>query len=129
VTIFYRGPQVARPTAIPSNPDFAEIVARLGGEGPISAPGLNFSYGDIVAIVQALADSQQLCAYATDGRRQQVAFMLQQAPKMEQQITGAPIIPDQRPQGNGGRTDVTPVSPAHLNADKHADLARDGRPN
>jgi len=122
VTIFYRGPQVARPTAVPSNPDVAEIVARLGGQGPPGIPGFNFSYGDVVAIVQAMADSQQLSAYAMDGQRQQVAFVLQSAPRVERTISGAPAIPDQRPQGNG-RSDAAPAK------GKNANLAQETRRN
>src|SRR6185436_3055326 len=52
VTIFYRGIDVPKPVRVESNPDVAEVAARLGG---ISAPGqpvLNFSYSDVVAILQ-----------------------------------------------------------------------------
>jgi len=121
VTIFYRGPQVDRPTAIASNPDVAEIIARLGGEGP--PPALNFSYGDVVAIVQAMADSQQLYASA-NGQKQLVPFVLQQAPRLERTITGAPAIREQRPQGEG-QSEAAPVAPVR----KQADLAQETRPN
>jgi hypothetical protein len=132
VTIFYRGPQVTHPTAIASNPDVAEIVARLGGEGPDGTAGLNFSYGDVVAIVQAMADARQLSARSIDGRRQEVAFVLQQAPRVESKISGAPAIPDQRPQGTGSSDprERKPAKPAAASdrVDVTPDLAHDARP-
>ncbi|MGH7177082.1 MAG: flagellar basal body P-ring protein FlgI, partial [Tepidisphaeraceae bacterium] len=53
VSIFYRDPAVARPSAVRSFPDLADLVARLGGEGAIEEPQmLDFCYGDVVAIVR-----------------------------------------------------------------------------
>jgi hypothetical protein len=103
VTIFYRpvgssNPDtiVAPPVKVLSRPDLAEIIARLGGEG---GGGLSFNYGDIVSILSALTDNKKLSAVAS-GRRVPASFMLQELPHVEDQILGAPAIPDVRPQAD-----------------------------
>jgi flagellar basal body P-ring protein FlgI len=98
VKIYYRGPELRKPVTIASNADVAELVARMGGEGPVGQPALSFSYGDIVAMLQSMADAQQLSGWAS-GQRVPAAFVLQGVPKLEQTIYGAPVIPDaRRPQ-------------------------------
>lgn len=98
VTIFYRGPGVRRPEPVLSRPDVAELIARLGGEGE-NRRNLDFSYADIVAIVQAMSEAQKLSAPVA-GSRQKVAFVLQQIPRNEELLETAPAIPDlQRPTG------------------------------
>jgi hypothetical protein len=103
VTIFYRPPgaispeaRVKPPAKVLSRPDLAEIIARLGGEG---GGGLNFNYGDVVSILSALTDTKKLSAYAS-GQRVPASFMLQEAAGIEEQILGAPPIPDARPQAD-----------------------------
>jgi hypothetical protein len=118
VRIYYRGPEVRKPAPIASNPDIAEIVARLGGEGGANEPRLDFSYADIVAILQALSDARQVGAPLPDGKRGPVAFMLQQAPDVDQAIQGAPIIPDQRPQGDGVIDQQPPARPQRSPAEQ-----------
>jgi hypothetical protein len=115
VKIFYRDPAVDRPTPILSNPDIAELVARLGGmTGEASQPGqpqqqLNFSYGDIVAILQAMSDHQQLVATA-NGRVMPAPFLIEQAQRVRDDVENAPVIPDRvipergRPQGDARAT-------------------------
>jgi len=98
VKIYYRGPELRKPVTVASNPDVAELVARMGGEGPVGQPTLSFSYGDIVAMLQSMADARQLSGWA-GGQRVPAAFVLQGVPKVEQTIYGAPVIPDaRRPQ-------------------------------
>lgn len=95
VTLFYRGGDVPKPVKVLSNPDIAEIIARLGGEGPDREPRLNFGYADVVGIVQALADQKKLVA----KDQSPVAFVLQESPALVDDIYNAPIIPDNaRPQ-------------------------------
>jgi flagellar basal body P-ring protein FlgI len=103
VTIFYRpagalapDARVNPPAKVLSRPDLAEIIARLGGEG---GGGLNFNYGDVVSILSALTDSKKLSAYAS-GQKVPASFMLQELPNVEDQIFGAPAIPDARPQSD-----------------------------
>lgn len=103
VTIFYRpagapspDAKVLPPAKVLSRPDLAEIIARLGGEG---GGGLNFNYGDVVSILSALTDTKKLSAFAS-GQRVPASFMLQDLPNVEDQILGAPAIPDARPQAD-----------------------------
>ena len=105
VTIFYRGagPDLPKPIKIESNPDLAEIAARLGGMGPIDEPQLNFGYGEVVAILQALVDSQKVSAIASANnagtQRVPATFVLQEVPMLENSIYGAPVIHEPtRPQ-------------------------------
>ena len=67
VTIFYRGMDVEKPVRVESNPDVAEIAARLGGVGSAGEDTLNFNYGDVVAMLQALSDARQVSS-VIDGR-------------------------------------------------------------
>jgi hypothetical protein len=109
VIIFYRSRELPKPINIISRPDVAEIVARLAGAGPVDQPNLDFSYCDIVAILQKLADSQSVVAIASDmdPRPVPTPFILQALPHVDDAIDQAPVIPDQaRPQA-----DATPVNP------------------
>jgi hypothetical protein len=91
LTIFYRGPELTKPVKLSSGPQLAEVVARLGGD---SAPGqrhLDFSYSDVVSLVQSLAKAQKISGNV-DGARQPVTFVLQESPVMEQAIEAAPLL-------------------------------------
>jgi hypothetical protein len=107
VTIFYRGPGVRKAVSIESNPDIAEIAARLGGAGPREEIPLPFTYCDVVAIVQGLADQQKVVSSApsADGTAEPVAFVLQEQPVGLDPIVDAPPLPDQeRPQADSPGT-------------------------
>ena len=97
------------PIAAVTEPDCATIIARLGGEGFSEAPigrALDFNYGEILSILSSLTEKKQITAYA-GGERQPASFILQELPRVQDQILDAPPIPDQgRPQrdedaGNG----------------------------
>ncbi|MBV8781588.1 MAG: HEAT repeat domain-containing protein, partial [Phycisphaerae bacterium] len=96
LTIYYRGPQTPTAINVKSEPDIAELIARLGGDGPVDQANLNFSYCDIVAMLQKLADSQQITAYAsaTDPTPAPTPFILQPLSNNTQQIDEAPLIPE-----------------------------------
>jgi hypothetical protein len=103
VTIFYRGPGVRNPIVIESNPDIAEIAARLGGAGPLEGPKLNLTYCDVVAVVQELIDQGKVVATAPNvpDQRVPVAFVLQDLPFALDPVYDAPALPGQqqeRPQ-------------------------------
>jgi len=109
VSIYYRGPELTQPISMASRPDVAELIARLGGEGPPDEPSLNFGYAEIVAILQKLADNQEVVAVAsgTDSHPVATPLILQALPHMNDAIDLAPVIPDQtRPQA-----DAAPVDP------------------
>jgi hypothetical protein len=119
VHIFYRDPTRAEPISILSRPDVAEIVARLGGEGPIEETHFNFDYGDIVAILQALADRQLIYSQPSPtslaSSQLPVPFVLQAEGRLQEELANAPII-EQRPQGEVapdiGTQVGEPLSPA-----------------
>jgi flagellar basal body P-ring protein FlgI len=75
--IFYRGKEVPQPTTVLSHPDVAELIARLGGEPHDVKDRLNFSYGDILGILQALADSGKFYATSPGGQTAVASFVLQ----------------------------------------------------
>ncbi len=106
VTLYYRpiqvipGAPMLQPIRVLSHPDAAEIIARLGGEGAEGEKAFNFAYGDIVAIMQSIADSRKLVAPMGD-QLASVPFMLQDIQGFENAIYNAPVIPDQtRPQSD-----------------------------
>ena len=119
VTIFYR-PRVPAggvsrkhqglldPISVVSNPDVAEIIARLGGEGQDAYFGrsLDFNYGEILSILSSMTADRHLAAYS-GGKQLPASFILQELPGLKEQILDAPPIPDQgRPQkdeDDGGR--------------------------
>jgi hypothetical protein len=107
LNIFYRGTDIGKPVTVVSSPDLAELIGRLGGAGATSEARLRFSYCDIVAIVQSLSDPKRPGISGLEGRsRTPVGFVLQDAPRVEQLIDEAPIIPDQplapAPQASAG---------------------------
>jgi hypothetical protein len=115
VTIFYRGPGVRKPVTIVSNPDIAEIAARLGGAGPADEPNLHFNYCDVVAVVQALADQQKIVAQqpgSTD--RVAAAFVLQEIPQDAESVFDAPSgdEPKERPQTSDSPRKVSSAAEA-----------------
>jgi len=119
VHIFYRDPTRAQPIDILSRPDMAEVIARLGGEGPIEENHFDFSYGDIVAILQALSDQQLIYGQPSPtslaSAQLPVPFVLQAEGHLQEQLANAPII-EQRPQGelapDIGTEVGEPLSPA-----------------
>jgi hypothetical protein len=102
VHIFYRDPTREEPVNILSRPDMAEVIARLGGEGPIEEDHLDFSYGDIVGILQALSDQQLIYSQPSPtslaSAQAPVPFVLQAEGRLAAQLANAPII-GERPQG------------------------------
>jgi len=97
LSIFYRGADVREPVKEASGPNVAELVARLGGLGDEK---LHFGYGDIVGILQSLADRGKVGA----------AFVLQDQPGVEEQIAQTPDA-----MGNGravGEPTMTTAPPA-----------------
>ncbi len=108
VTIFYRGEEFPQPVTVLSRPDLAEIIARLGGEGPVENVNLDFGYGDVVAMLQSLADSRKLVA-DYDGKQVNATFVLQQFQRTPDEIRSAPLLPGQsRPQAEpSGATSST----------------------
>lgn len=97
ITIFYRQEGAQRPIRIQARTDLSEIVGWLGGVSEEPDQKIDLSYGEVVAIVQALADQGRL--RSAGPSQLAVNFMLQDAQQIQDQLTGAPpLIPRSRPQ-------------------------------
>ncbi len=91
LTLFYRGPDVRQPISILSRPDVAEVAARLGGEGAEGESRLDFSYSEVVAILQSLVDQGKLVA--SHGPARQLAMLvLEDVSHMHSEVYSAPVI-------------------------------------
>jgi hypothetical protein len=106
VNLFYRGRDIGKPLTVISQPNLADIIARLGGAGAVGERRFNFGYAEIVALVQALADQKKLSAGVGKGAqasRSPIAFVLQESGALEDAIYAAPAIPGTgRPQVDAG---------------------------
>ena len=103
--IYYRDPRPrSREPVIKvlSRPDVAELAARLGGEGAVGEQKLDFSYGEVVAILQALSDKGDIVSSrrGEDGRLLAASFVLQEAGGVSDEVRSAPVIDEGRPQGD-----------------------------
>jgi hypothetical protein len=110
VTIFFRTPaaanndgsfhdqRLADPVKNISDPNLAEIVERLGGICNDDEKPLNFTYSEVVAILQRLHEQKKLVA-ASNGQYVPAAFVLQDPPALQNMIYSAPSVDTGRPQG------------------------------
>jgi hypothetical protein len=97
LTVYYRGPEVPKPVWFMSSPDAAELIERLGGSGAPGDPTLNLTYCEVVSLLQNMMDQQRFSG-VTNGKRQTAAFVLQEAPQVQQVIDEAPDIVEPPPQ-------------------------------
>lgn len=91
LTIFYRGQEVRDPLTVLSHSDVAELVARLGGEPHNVKDRLNFSYGDILGILQSMADQHDFYATSLDGKQSAAAFVLQEVTGTQNEVLAATV--------------------------------------
>jgi hypothetical protein len=87
LSIFYRGDELQVPVSTRSRPNVAELAARLGGAAD---ERLRFGYGDVVGILQSMADSGKVAS----------AFVLQDQPGVEDALMS---IPDATGGSGNGR--------------------------
>ncbi|HMB94800.1 MAG TPA: HEAT repeat domain-containing protein, partial [Tepidisphaeraceae bacterium] len=104
LTVFYRGAELRKPISFASSPDVPELIARLGGDGASLAGSLDFTYCEVVSLLQMMGDQQRLSA-PSEGKLVPVAFVLQEPPRVEQTIEKAPIISDAVPEKLGSAAD------------------------
>ena len=90
---------VAEPVKMLSRPDIAEIVARLGGVCAEGEEPLNFSYSEVLAILQKLHDQKKLVYFSEQGTSVPASLVLEDAPAMQNVIYHAPNVDSGRPQG------------------------------
>ncbi len=97
LTLFYRDPAALKPVNMLSNPDIGEIIARLGGVSAETEQPLDFSYCEIVAILQSLSQQRKLTA-VMDGQIALAPFVLQDPSRLQAAIYATPAIEGDRPQ-------------------------------
>lgn len=105
VTIFYRPGDDRDATKVVSRPDLAEILARLGGDETARGK-FQFCYADVVAILAAMGQSQQIASFEA-GNKQVATFVLQGTEALQESIMNSPEGTDQeRPAGDGAQATV-----------------------
>jgi HEAT repeat protein len=98
ITVFHRPEGAPRPVRVVTRTDLAELIGWLGGAARDPELKIDLTYGEVVAVVQALADEQRLSA--SDGREFAAVFHLQETSVVADEINSAPpIIPRSRPTG------------------------------
>ncbi|MDQ3169277.1 MAG: hypothetical protein M3Q55_03935, partial [Acidobacteriota bacterium] len=101
VTIFYRDDARVEPVQMASRTDLGEVIARLGGDGAPEEERLDFTYGEIVAVLQALSRQRQMTAARPDGRLTLAPFVFEQPGGSQDLIESAPVIEQSRPNTDG----------------------------
>ena len=109
LNVFYRGAELNKPVTVLSNPDVAELVARLGGEPADAKDRLTFSYGDILGILQGLADGGKLYAASPDGRQAVAAFVLQDVSGSQTAEMAQTAVTTAAGEGTGDLPDLVPA--------------------
>lgn len=99
VTLFYRDAQRPEPIEMSSHPDVAEIIARLAGAQGDGMEQFNFTYGEVLAILQGLSDQQKMQVVRPTGEQVAAAFMMSDPPDVRDAIGNAPLLDRGRPQG------------------------------
>lgn len=109
VTIFYRDAQLPRPIQMSCPPDIADVLARLGGQMDDGTGQLDFTYAEVLGILQGLSDGKQLRVMQPTGEEVAAAFRLQDVPGIRDAIDNAPLLDRGRPQGeNASKLDAPP---------------------
>jgi hypothetical protein len=90
LTIFYRDPDQSDPVKMYSNPEVSELIRRLGGDAAPSETPLNFTYGQIVAMLLGLSNSHDIVD-ENNGLVASAPFVLQQTPQLEQLLASATV--------------------------------------
>lgn len=113
LSIYYRAPapqndtqyndvRTPDPVRMTSASDLAQVIKRLGGwlTAEDDRP-LNFTYSEVLAILQRLSDERMLVAWQ-EGQSQPASFVLQDRPRLPANFTGSTI--EGRPQGEAKAT-------------------------
>jgi hypothetical protein len=106
VTIFYRDPQVPDPIIMSSPPDIANIIPRLAGQFDDGAGQLDFTYAEVLAVLQALTDQQKLRVTMPTGQELAASFMVQQTTGAGDAIDNAPRLDRGRPEGENSAPSI-----------------------
>jgi hypothetical protein len=112
VTIFYRDNFRRDPIQMTSPADLANVMARLAGQIDDGMGQLDFTYAEVLAILQGLNDEHKLHVTSATGEELAAALMIQQPPDSNDAIDRAPLLDRSRPQGDntGPRIDAPPAN-------------------
>lgn len=91
VMLFFRDPLRDMPIKVLSRPDIDSIIARLGGMGAEDSETMNFSYGEIAAVLQSLVDNGKLLARGPAGDVLRASFLLQEPPRVRDDLSNASL--------------------------------------
>jgi hypothetical protein len=112
LTLFYRGPNVSGPVKLMLDPLVPHLIQSLAGVNAPIEQNPKFNYGDIVAVLQTMADQNKLIGEHS-GRMVPVPFVLQDVSKTRESIFAAPAVaPAGRPQGDDHSPATAPSSPS-----------------
>jgi hypothetical protein len=112
VTMAFRDPLRRDLVKVLSLPTVTEIIARLGGAGARDEDHMNFAYGEVLAVLQALSDSNQLAVDDGAGHLWGTAFVLQDMPRTRDIVReAAPMVESPRPG-----PDLSTLAPAATTA-------------
>ena len=99
LTIFYRDNQLRQPIQMSCPADIGNILVRLAGQMDDGTGQLDFTYAEILAILQGLSDQHKLQVTSPTGEQLAAAFMLQDASNVRDAIDSAKPLDRGRPQG------------------------------
>lgn len=140
ITIFYRSESMAgdRSTGVirqESRADLANILARLGGEAAEDERRLDFSYSDVVALLQSMHQAGKLVGKTMDGTEVPITLVIEEdTGPTRDEILSAPQIPEVERMQSQGEESLAPripdtEKPTTLPASPAAEPARKGRAN
>ncbi len=112
VTLFYRDAQLTEPVMMSSPSDLAEVIARLAGQiDDGSGRQLNFTFAEVLAILQGMADQHKLKVTMPTGQEMAAAFMVQEAEGLSDAIDSAPRLDRGRPNGENEAPKIDAPAP------------------
>lgn len=94
LSVYFRGPAASAGSQTLSAPELAEFIARLAGEG-IQDDGikpLDFSYSEILAVLQRLSDERCLVVHESAQAPQSATFAMQDLVNKDSLVYNAPVI-------------------------------------
>jgi hypothetical protein len=98
LTIFYREDRLPKPSVVKSGTTLAEVVSRLGGRAAEGEDTFDFTYADVVAVVQSLTDQQVITDTDPSGRVALAPLIVDQPAELTDALTAAGL--ESRPQAD-----------------------------
>ena len=113
VTIFYREGSRRDPVQLICPSNLVDVIARLAGQIDDGTGQLDFTYAEVLAILQGLSDQHRLTVMSLSGQELAAALMIQEVPEVLNAIDTAPVLDRGRPQGDNAapKLDAPPAKP------------------